>query len=224
MKILKIVSLLFLTIFLIACKPAPAPVPPPKINANSNSAANFYELKPSENFISLGVKSYQQSHEYTCGPAAAMTLLKFYNYAEPLTKIREMQIAKEMGSSKKVGTSPKQLATWLQKKGFNVKSGTNGSLEMLRENLNNGIPTLVEWIDWGGHWAIVTGYYQAGSTPDPEKDTIFLADPAAQVGKVHNPDGIISYNAARFHSMWFDAQYFKRGHIVKGVYITAVPK
>jgi hypothetical protein len=194
---------------------------------NSNGEANFYDLPASKNFISLSIKGYQQTEDYTCGPAAAMSLLQHYQQLpeQQMNKTTEMRIAKEMSASMAdVGTSPKELANWFKQRGFEVNSGTNGNLDMLRENLRKGIPTLVEWIDWGGHWVIVTGYYQAGDKPNPAKDTIFFADPAAHFGNTHNPDGITSFNVERFQSMWFDAQYFKPGHLVKGVYMTAVPR
>ena len=46
----------------------------------------------------------------------------------------------------------------LNQHNFKVTWGENGSLDMLRGNLARGVPTLVEWIDWGGHWVIVVGY------------------------------------------------------------------
>ena len=41
---------------------------------SSVGAANYYEMKPSPYYVSLGVKGYQQTTDYTCGPAAVMSL------------------------------------------------------------------------------------------------------------------------------------------------------
>jgi len=191
----------------------------------TSGTANLYELKHSKNLSYLPIKGYQQTEEYSCGPAMVMSLLRYYHKlsAAEMTKATELRIAKEMGTSLDTGTSPQQIIRWLKRYGFKVKVGTGGNLALLQHNLRQGIPTLVEWIDWGGHWVIVAGYYQGGTTLDAGKDTIFFADSAAHYANVTNPDGITAFNADRFNSMWFDAQYFKPGHIVKGIYIVATP-
>ena len=218
--------LLFLTSFISVSLAAEAALPP----LSSTGAANYYEMKPNPYYITLGVKGYQQSTDYTCGPAAAMSLLRWHNILsdQSMNQITEMLIAKGMGTgdihAKHPGTTPQQMATWFKQNGFEVTLGYNGTLEMLRENLKQGIPTLVEWIDWGGHWVIVTGYYAGHEAPEKGVDTIFFADPAVHWTTVNNPDGISSFNAWRFRDMWFDAQYFKPGQLVRNVYIVAVPK
>ncbi|WP_371372805.1 peptidase C39 family protein [Sporomusa aerivorans] len=197
---------------------------------SSTGAANYYEMKPNPYFVSLGVKGYQQTTDYTCGPAAAMSLMRWYSILsdQAMNPTTELLIAKGMGTgdmhSKHPGTNPQQMAAWLKQNGFEVTLGYNGTLEMLRDNLKKGIPTLVEWIDWGGHWVVVTGYYAGHEAPAKGVDTIFFADPAVQWTTVNNPDGISSFNAWRFRDMWFDAQYFKPGNLVRNVYIVAVPK
>ncbi|MDR1701569.1 MAG: peptidase C39 family protein [Sporomusaceae bacterium] len=199
------------------------------IAPNSVGAANYYELKPNPYFISLGVKGYQQTEDYTCGPAAVMSLMGWYNMLSPaeMNKETEMRLAREMGTggmdAPLPGTTPEQMATWLRENGFEVSWGTNGTLKMLRENLAQGIPTLVEWIDWGGHWVVVTGYYAASEGPQKGFDTIFFADPAVRWLSVNNPDGISSFSAWRFADMWFDAKYYKPGQLVKNIYIVATP-
>ena len=46
----------------------------------------------------LKVESYQQTTEYTCGPAAVVSLLGFYGRSG-----NELNIAQEMGTSNKIG-------------------------------------------------------------------------------------------------------------------------
>jgi len=74
--------------------------------------------------------------------------------------------------------------------------GENGTLEMLRENLAKGIPTLVEWSDWGGHWVIVIGY-DTRKSETIDDDVILFADPS----DTHDDraDGITWFNADRFN-------------------------
>jgi Papain-like cysteine protease AvrRpt2 len=173
----------------------------------------------------LPVQGYQQTEDYTCGPAAVMSLMRFYSLLadDQMNKKTELQIAQEMGTSKKNGSSPQKMSHWLKTHGFEVKTGVNGTLPMLRQNLSKGIPTLVEWIDWGGHWVIVTGYIVAEKSSH-EKDTIIFADPNARYDNQNTQQGLTTFNPDRFEAMWFDAQFIKPGHLVKGVYIIALPK
>jgi len=201
-------------------------LPPP----DSTGAANYYEMKPGPYYIALGVKGYQQTTDYTCGPAAVMSILHWYKILDDnaMNHDTEIRIAKEMGTgdmdSKHPGTPPHLMENWLKKNGFEVTIGYNGTMEMLRESLAQGIPTLVEWIDWGGHWVVVTGYHAASESPEKGIDSIFFADPAVHWTTANNPDGISSFNALRFKDMWFDAKYLKPGHIVNNVYIVIVPR
>jgi hypothetical protein len=200
--------------------------PPP----SSVSAANYYEMKPNPWYVSLGVKGYQQTTDYTCAPAAVMSLLHWYKFlpAQELTAQTEMRIAREMGTrdmkSLQPGTTTEEIVKWLERNGFIVLTGQDGTLEFLRRYLNKGIPVLVEWIDWGGHWVVATGYHAAYESPAKGPDTIFFADPASRWGNPNNPDGISSFNAWRFRDMWFDAQYLNPGKITRNVYIVAVPR
>src|SRR5581483_11238732 len=162
----------------------------------------------------LPLRAFQQTKSYTCGPATLITLLRFYGRDGD-----EMQIAKEAKCTPAKGTSPTNMVAWLKDHDFEVTWGENGSLKLLRENLGRGIPTLVEWIDWGGHWVIVVGYDTRGTETERD-DVIYFADPADGVDGVR--DGLTSFHAKRFESMWFDAFLFDRP--MHKVYITAVPR
>ena len=197
---------------------------------SSVSAANYYEMKPSPWYVSLGVKGYQQTTDYTCAPAAVMSLLHWYKLLpdKELNAQTEMRIAREMGTrdmqSPQPGTTTEEIVKWLDSNGFVVLAGQDGTVELVRSYLNKGIPVLVEWIDWGGHWVVATGYHAAYESPAKGPDTIFFADPASHWSNPNNPDGISSFNAWRFRDMWFDVQYLNPGQITRNVYIVAVPK
>lgn len=168
----------------------------------------------SGSLIMLPLRAYQQTTSYTCGPATLITLLRYYHRDGD-----EMKIAEEAHCSKDKGTNPQNMVAWLESHGFDVKWGEHGSVDMLRKNLAEGLPTIVEWIDWGGHWVIVVGYDTRG-TENPRDDVIYFADPADGIDGTR--DGLTSYNARKFDSMWFDAFLFDRPMFK--VYITAVPK
>lgn len=180
---------------------------------NKYYVLNIKPDKPIEGLAFLEVDSYQQTTEYTCGPAAVVSLMGYY-----VMPADEMTIAAEMGTSSTIGTNPEQMATWLNTHGFEATWHQEGSLEMLRENLANNIPTLVEWSDWGGHWVLVIGY----DVRDPEDimdDVIIFADPYDHHDD--NPDGLTWFNAQRFYYMWYDALLF--GSVMRRVYINVRP-
>lgn len=161
----------------------------------------------------LDVESYQQTTDYTCGPSAVLTLLRYYGKNGD-----EMNIASEMGTSTTHGTTPEQMTVWLNNNGFNAYWCENGTLDSLRENLSNNIPTLIEWSDWGGHWVLVIGY-DTRNTVSVSDDVIIFADPYDRTDDKNN--GISWFNAERFYYMWYDALLF--GSVMRRIHINAVP-
>jgi hypothetical protein len=161
----------------------------------------------------LPISAFQQTTSYTCGPAVLVTLLKYHDRDGD-----EMIIADQARCTPEKGTNPENMVVWLESNGFRVTWGEQGSLDLLRSNLEQGVPTLVEWIDYGGHWVLVVGYDTKG-TEDLRDDVVVFADPAD--GHDGERDGLTSFNALRFDAMWFDAFLFDRPMFK--VHITAVP-
>jgi hypothetical protein len=173
--------------------------------------------------------AYQQTTDYTCGPAALLCLAKFYGCPDIADDAKtEMKIAHESGTrdtnSSQPGTKPQEMVAWLEKNGFDVllefeDKGDGTALQQLRENIRQGIPTLVEWIDLSGHWAIAVGYDYRNAS-DPWDDVLILADPYDRYDDYC--DGYSFVNANRFYWMWFDALYFD--NTTWRTMITAIPK
>jgi hypothetical protein len=173
--------------------------------------------------------AYQQTTDYTCGPAALLSLAKFYGLPNISENVEtEMQIAQECGTrnlnSSQPGTKPEEMVDWLENNGFNVQlefedKGDGTELQRLRDNIRNGTPTLVEWIDLSGHWDIAVGYDYRNES-DPWDDVLILADPYDKYDDYS--DGYSFVNANRFYWMWFDALYFD--NITWRTMITATPK
>lgn len=194
----------------------------PKIDPAALAASENVDFIPD-------LKGYQQTTDYTCGPAALLSLAKFYGLPgiEENAKT-EMRIARESGTRdfnfSLPGTKPQEMAAWLEKNGFDVEltfedKGDGTALQMLRDNIGRNIPTLVEWIDLNGHWAIAVGY-DYRNVSDPWDDVLILADPYDRYDDYR--DGYSFVNANRFYWMWFDALYF--GNITWRTMITATPK
>jgi hypothetical protein len=78
---------------------------------------------------------------------------------------------------------------------------------------------MVEWMDWGGHWVVVTGYDTRG-TVTVWDDVIIFADSV----DCHDDraDGVTYFNYGEFDAMWFDARYFPE-NMKDRVWVVAVP-
>ena len=188
--------------------------------ANIENIVKTFGLPSDRNLKILNVKDYQQTTDITCGPAAAMSLLHYYGTLKDsdMNSKTELRIAKEMGMNDDYGTTLKQMSYWLKKQGYEVKYGTKGSIDLIYENIQKGMPVLVDWIDWGGHWALVSGYQKLSKTVDDDKDTMLMTDSAVHFNNVKTVYGLTAINPDRFQSMWVDSTG------VKGIYIIAYPK
>ncbi len=46
-----------------------------------------------------------------------------------------------------------------------------------QRTLRNGLPIIVNWTSWGGHWTVIIGYDDNGTPDLPDDDVIVMADP-----------------------------------------------
>jgi hypothetical protein len=207
------VSALSFLIFFSSCNKKDTTCTSPEATSSPYYILDISPKIPRPGFTILPIAAYQQTTEYTCGPAAVVPLLNYYGRQGD-----EMKIASEMGTSTTKGTNLPQMANWLQANGFNVSSGEGGNLDLIRQNLANNMPTLIEWSDWRGHWVLAIGY-DTLNTADLMDDVIIFADPYDR--KDDRKDGIDWFNAQRFYYMWYDARLF--GKLMNQIYITATP-
>ncbi len=180
-----------------------------------------------------GLKGYQQTTEYTCGPAVLMELSKFYHLHHiALNHDTEMKIAKEAGtrsmdvlaSGGKPGTTPDEMKHWLETHGFDVRltfedKEDGSALKQLKENIMKGIPTIVEWANLEGHWTIAVGY-DTRNNDNPWDDVLIMADSYDKYDDY--PDGYSFVNANIFYWLWYDAFYFDK--LTWRTMITATPR
>lgn len=145
---------------------------------------------------------------------AALMALQWYGKAGTYT---EEKLANFRHSSKNVhvkgfpdgypGTTLNQMEDIFQKVGgftyedSNTYKKENKTLtpQRIQEELKQGHPILVAWIDWGGHWQVIIGYDTMG-TADTLDDVIIVADSYDVTD--HNQDGYGIYPAALFFSIF----------------------
>ncbi|WP_199884040.1 C39 family peptidase [Anaerosinus massiliensis] len=179
---------------------------------------DFYNLQSTDSLTILPhYKTYQQTTEITCGPAAALTVLVHYGN----TSWTEKEIAKIMDTKPAVGTDTAGMVKYFKKIGWDVTSSLNSAdengtsfasvkdfKEFVIANLKNNTPILVENIDWGGHWRVIIGYDTMG-TETTADDVLILADPYDTSD--HSQDGYNVNSVERFYFMWFDAHMLPEG-------------
>jgi uncharacterized repeat protein (TIGR01451 family) len=178
---------------------------------------DIYNFKSSKTLTILpNFQTYQQTTDYTCGPACAHMVLQHFKSYE----YTELQIAKMMNTHNKLGTSTDKMVKFFESIGWKVTSSiTEGKLddgytfsnpiefrEWVISNLKDNTPIMVEWVDWNGHWQIIIGYdtidNKLSDNEGLRDDVIILADPDDTTD--HMQDGYYIYSAERFFYMWLD--------------------
>lgn len=172
------------------------------------SRLDVYHLQPTATLTVLPeYKTYQQTTEITCGPAAALTVLYHYNN----TSWQELEIAKIMGTKPAVGTDVKGMTTFFKRIGWQVESSMDKDKpfsdvksfkEFVIKQLKHNTPVMVENIDWGGHWRVVIGYDTMGTEATAD-DVLLMAD--SYDTSDHWQDGYVVVPVEKFFYMWFDA-------------------
>ena len=190
---------------------------------------DVYNMKSGGSLLLLEkYKTYQQHTAYTCGPAAALTVMQHFLGKAPDS---EMEMAKIMETHpagiKDPGTNTRGMSRYFEQKGWKAKNALKDSspdtykkfLVFVDDNLKQGIPIMVENVDWGGHWRVIIGHDTMGDANEVN-DVLILADPYDTSD--HHQDGYSIISAERFYYMWFDAQLFREKEKVRQ-WLTAVP-
>lgn len=188
-------------------------------------APDFYNMKSGGSLILLEkFKTHQQRSGYTCGPAAAAMVIEFLTGKQE----DEFAMGKIMGTNNRTGTTIKGMAKYFESIGWNVKSSANTSspssyeefLQWVDDNLNKGVPIIIENVDWGGHYRVIIGHDSMG-TKHQGDDVLILADPFDTCD--HVQDGYVVNNAEKLFYMWFDHQLFEKSQ-QKKPWVIAKPK
>lgn len=199
--------------------PYPADYPPPEEEEGADSYAgvldhpysryyvinDYYNMESGDTLHILGhFDTYQQTTEYTCGPSSALMVLHRFG----VDNYDELQISELVHLDPATGTSVEGMAEFFAELGWNVDSHADVELRFdaieeaeayLLEKLDAGIPVMVDWVDWAGHWQVVIGLDECG-TDDPYDDVLILADPYDITD--HYQDGYYIYPFGRFFDMW----------------------
>lgn len=171
-------------------------------------APDFFAMTSNDHLTILPrYKTYQQTTDVTCGPAAALTVL--YHFGN--TKHTELELAGIMDTKYKVGTATAGMVKFFESIGWKVDSSLQNAqfsdfdkfALFVNSTLKDNTPILVENVDWGGHWRAIIGYDTMGTTTLGD-DVLIMADPFDTSD--HKQDGYVIVPAEKFFYMWFDAR------------------
>ncbi|MBQ7501193.1 hypothetical protein IJT93_00560 [bacterium] len=170
--------------------------------------------------------SYQQGTEYTCGCAAAITVLNRFG----IHKYSEAELIGLINVDPQKGTSVEGLANFFKSIGFEVDYHADtkprfetieSCEEYLIDKIDRGIPVMVDWLDWAGHWQVVIGIDTCGSE-SPYDDVLILADPYDVTD--HCQDGYYIYPYGRFFDMWREGKCADKQVPYEQPFVVAYPK
>ena len=168
-------------------------------------------------------KTYQQSTDFTCGAASLLMVLNHWNIVDK----NELDLAKEMGICSFDDTEkgfykcyPAAIEIAVKNRGIKTvpqqKFETPESFaEFVKKQIMVDSPILVEWCTWGGHWTVIIGFDDMGTT-DVSNYVLIMADPYDTTD--HCQDGYVIVPFEKFFYEWFDAGVLSPG-IIRQQYV-----
>jgi predicted double-glycine peptidase len=135
-------------------------------------------LQESQRVSMIDLHIGKQIYDYDCGAQALQTVMNYYG-----VEVNGDDLIQALGTTE-AGTPPQSIISVAQSHGFEIKSGTQWSLNQVKQYVDAGTPVIVllqawadrymtldDWRrDWDdGHYAIVIGV---------SKDVLLFEDPA----------------------------------------------
>lgn len=175
---------------------------------------DFYNLESSDTLHMLtNYKTVQQATEYSCGAASFSTVANWFGMLEDEDEISLFHArGNKKGPEGTVVEDMQQIIKYMNDKydqdwvyvstgdlddpegeesyigDYCLQAGDNKEwYGLIPYLLDNGIPIMIEWDEWGGHWQTIIGYDNMGTVDKTEDDVLILADPYDTTD--HNQDG-----------------------------------
>jgi hypothetical protein len=203
------------------------------------SRLDFFNMRSNENLTLLeGFETYQQSCEWSCGVATSLMVLNWFGALGDYDEMALAEFRKPSeydpeglpGGTIPSATSTRQMIDIFDAVGgFDVYSTFDAGDEVwdiftlgyVQENLAEGIPVMIGWNDWGGHWQAIIGYDTMGTESEGD-DVIIVADPYDSTD--HNQDGYGVYGAERFIYNFTFYNFFVDEELNDACFVIATPK
>jgi hypothetical protein len=202
------------------------------------SRVDFYNAKITETLNILEqFKTQQQTTEWSCGVSTALMVLNWFGALgehdeETLSALRSDREGHDgpTGGVTPGATNLRQMIDIFDGVGgFDVYSTFDCAdsvdevftLEYIRDTLASGLPVMIGWNDWGGHWQAIIGYDTMGTEYEGD-DVIIVADPYDTTD--HNQDGYGVYGAERFIYNFTFYDFFPENELNYMTFLVAQPK
>ncbi len=159
---------------------------------------DVYNLESNDTLTVLThFQTIQQTSEWSCGVTAALMVLNWYGRLEGWTEESLAGLRHTLDGTQLEGYPGTTL-----KQALDIFDGVGGftytstldyedpwsqiTLDTFRDYLEQGVPVMICWNDWGGHWQVIVGYDDMG-TETTQDDVFLVADPYDTTA--HNQDG-----------------------------------
>ncbi|HQG03268.1 MAG TPA: papain-like cysteine protease family protein [Thermoleophilia bacterium] len=187
---------------------------------------DWYDMASTDSLTLLeGFRTTQQVTEWTCGPASLLMVRDWFDMNdEALTEIDLAQMRPDPTPGPTlvddlttvIGTLNSDYGedwVYFDMRQYEAAGGWVGDL--IPEVLSHGIPMMIAWDEWGGHWQVIIGYDDMG-TSQTQDDVLVLAD--AYDTNDHNQDGYFLESYERLVYGWT----FRMGE--DGSFVVAYPE
>ena len=187
---------------------------------------DYYNMQSDETLHILShFETYQQTTEFTCGAACALMVLNWYGAKQ----YHELAVSQLIESHPTKGSTVENIADFFDLIGWKVEY--HASMELKFDSLEHfeasvidyidrGIPIMVDWVDWAGHWQVIIGIDTCG-TDTPYDDVLIFADPYDITD--HYQDGYYIFPLSRFYGMWREGPCAEKENPYKQPFVVAHP-
>lgn len=188
---------------------------------------DFYNMEDTDSLkILTNFRTVQQSTEWSCGLSSASMVMNWFDLLEDET---EISLATQRAEKEYPGTLLTDMEdvfaymneeynqdwVWFTNQDLDDPDGEEsyigdyclqaGTMEdwygLIPYLLDNDIPMMIGWDEWGGHWQVVVGYDDMGTPEFTQDDVLIIADPYDTTD--HNQDGYVIESFERLVYGWY---------------------
>lgn len=190
-------------------------------------ANDYFQMKSDATLHILHqFQTYQQTTEYTCGAASALMVFNWFGQKQ----YHEKAVAGLLETHCTKGSSVENIADLFDLLGWNVDyhactdrrfQTIEAAEQAIIDYIDRGIPMMIDWVDWAGHWQVLIGIDTCG-TDTPYDDVLIFADPYDVTD--HKQDGYYTYPLGRFFGMWREGPCAQKVEPYRQPFVAAWPK
>lgn len=190
---------------------------------------DYYDGNVTKTLIILKhFKTYQQTSEYSCGPACAVMVLNWFGIEDSEKQLAidtDARYYDDPRADGSYGAPTSKLAEAFRTRGLSVKTSADTAdysgcsfpteddfKKYVEGKLKSGVPIMTENVEWGGHWMVIIGYDDMGTDTNLD-DVLIFADPYDTSDQCR--DGYYTKNFERYFYEWFDFRVMSKAEKIQ---------